>query len=164
MEQSEGQIFNMKKYALMAAVVLAGLTTEAQVQRKPAVKDTTQSGAIAEKPGKMGHHNNRKGMMKELNLTKEQKATLKYGHEKAKAEKMAIQGDSTLSPAARKEKMKQLKMERKKTLDAVLTPEQKEKMKALQQEKRKEHPGKAHHKPQDNQPAPQKATAGSTTE
>lgn len=148
----------------MAAIVLAGISTEAQVQRKPAVKDTTQSGAVAAKPGKMGHHDNRKGMMKELNLTKEQKATLKAGHEKAKAEKMAIQSDSTLSPTARKEKMKQLKMERNKNLDAVLTPEQKEKRKALQQEKRKEHLGKPHRQQPANTPAPQKATAGSTTE
>jgi len=71
----------------------------------------------------------KKEMMKELNLTKEQRGQMKEFHQSMKQKKEEINNDNTLTEAQKADKMKELHKEQKDKVNTILTPEQKEKMK-----------------------------------
>jgi Spy/CpxP family protein refolding chaperone len=93
----------------------------AQVKREVNPSQTSQSNAVQK--------NKKKEMMKELNLTKEQRGQMKEFHKSMKQKKEDINNDNTLTEAQKKDKMKELHKEQKEKMKAILTPEQKEKMK-----------------------------------
>lgn len=122
----------MKKifFALLTTVIV--FTANAQVQRKratqPASDSTTAINANENRQGK-------KEMLKELNLTKEQKVKMKELRQKGKTKMVEIQNDSKLSDADRQTKLRALKAEQLKKTMALLNDEQKEKMKQMRKEK-----------------------------
>lgn len=75
----------------------------------------------------------RKEMMKQLHLTKQQKQELKSFHKSTKQEREAVKNNTTLTKEQRQEKIQQLRRERHDKLESILTPEQKQKLKQMQE-------------------------------
>jgi|GEM_PF-1070703 len=115
---------NTMKLIYLLAILLLVLTT-GQAQQK---RDTVHAPATEKKTK----------IKNELGLSKKQKATLKASKNDFKAEKLKVESDTKLTAEQKEAKIKELKEDKKKTLDATLTPEQKEKAKALKAEKKKE--------------------------
>ena len=90
------------------------------------------------------HHGKQGEMMKELNLTAEQKAKLKTIHEAEKKEMQALKADGKSD--ADKDARKEIHEKYKTQLQSVLTEDQKAKMKEGRKEDRGERFGKADHK------------------
>jgi protein CpxP len=93
----------------------------AQVKREVNPSQATQVDTMRK--------NKNKEMMKELNLTKEQRGQMKEFHQSMKQKKEEINNDNTLTEEQKKAKMKELHKEQKEKMNAILTPEQREKMK-----------------------------------
>lgn len=128
----------MRKIFLSATFLLAITVTQAQVRRagRPAMaKDST--GAVTGMRGGADRQD-RKEMMRELGLSKEQKLKFRDMQRDNKAKREAIENDEKLSDTERKEKLRALKLEQMKATDNILNDEQKEKMKKMRREKMKE--------------------------
>jgi len=118
----------MKKYIVIIVAMITGLTTTAQIQRtvvkqKPDSTSSVQVPAQNNKPGKE--------IFRELDLSKEQKLKLREINQSMKASKDALESDTTLNEAARKEKLKALRKEHATKVQAILTEEQKIKFRQL---------------------------------
>lgn len=81
-----------------------------------------------------GRHDKDK-MMKELNLSKEQKAQLKAQHQDMKAKREALKAQDNITVKEMREKQAALKAEQKAKMDAVLTADQRTKMEELKRQK-----------------------------
>jgi Spy/CpxP family protein refolding chaperone len=92
-----------------------------QVSRKENPSQATESNA--------GQKAKKKQMMKDLDLTKEQRGQMKEFHKSIKEKKETINNDPSLTEVQKKEKMKDLHKEQKEKMNTILTPEQKEKLK-----------------------------------
>ncbi len=79
---------------------------------------------------------NRKQMMKELNLSKEQKIQLKEARRASKAKKETIENDDKLGKEEKEAQLKTLREEQAKGTMDVLNDEQKEKIKRRMKEKK----------------------------
>ena len=100
-----------------------------QVQRKTrplGLKDTVEVVKGSDEMDK-------KEMMRELNLTREQKIKMKEIRQSGKAKKETIDNDDTLTPEQKKEKLKELRKEQLQKVQAILTVEQREQMRAMRQ-------------------------------
>ena len=117
----------MKKIlALSFAAAIFTFTASAQKERN------TEGNA------KMERHNGKheKGkMLKELNLSKEQKAELKVQHQNMKAKREALKAQDNLSVKEMREKQQALKAEQKSKMENLLTAEQKTKMAEMKKQK-----------------------------
>ena len=124
----------MKKPILAA---LAALTLSFAVVAAP---HTAQAA-----PGAPGHHGGGKlkKLSNELELTDAQKAQLRPILMGAHQQAEAIKGDTTLTPEARKTKMRELGRSTRQQMQAILTPEQREKLKAIRQEHHEQNRPKA---------------------
>jgi Spy/CpxP family protein refolding chaperone len=126
----------MKKMMSMMALVLLSAFSFAQVQRSKtttlARPDSTLTGTEKGKAGGMG----KKQMMKDLNLSKEQKMKLKELRQSAQAKKQAIENDDKLSAPEKESKLKELHKEQAKNTMSILSPEQKVKMLKMRKEKK----------------------------
>lgn len=121
----------MKKLFLLSLFACSlALGSQAQVSRpaKPSQKMQSDSSR------KMHMQ-----QMKELNLTKEQKAQMKSMHQDAKSQREAIQNDASLTPDQKKAKMKDMEQSFKSKRNTILTPDQITKMKEM---KKQNHKGK----------------------
>lgn len=78
-----------------------------------------------------------------LGLTDAQKAQLKPILQNAGQQAKAIKADTSLTPQARQDKMKDLRKSTKQQMMAVLTPDQRQKLKAMRQQRRAAKGGKA---------------------
>jgi Spy/CpxP family protein refolding chaperone len=123
----------MKKISILVVMVAAIFTASAQIQRnvvkKPTTTDSTQKNqATAEwqKP-------NRKALLKELDLTKEQKLKIKDVRSKNQADEDAINSDPKLTDDEKKQKIRQIKKQHLLQVQALLTNEQKEKFKKMKE-------------------------------
>ena len=87
--------------------------------------------------GRKHGNKDRRQMMKDMNLSKQQKQEMKAFMKNNKAKKEAIQNDKSLSAQDRKMKMMQLRKEQQEKMSTILTPEQREKMKNKMMEERK---------------------------
>lgn len=76
-------------------------------------------------------NDSRKEILKELDLGKEQKVTLKEINQSMKVSKEAIENNKELSDGQKKEKLKALKKEQMTKIQSVLTEEQKIKFREL---------------------------------
>ena len=113
----------MKKLlALSLAGCMFCLAVSAQTERPAAPANASKEGRHHHK-GKHERHE----MMKQLNLTKEQKAQMKAQHKEMKAKKEALKSQG-LSADEMKQKQKALHEEQKSKMQTILTPEQKAKM------------------------------------
>lgn len=113
----------MKLTYLLVFLLFAVTATQAQQKR-----DTLHHASTAKKAK----------MKDELGLNKKQEADVKASKKEYKTEKEKVKNDTKLTEAQKDEKIKALKADKKKKVDATLTPEQKEKAKALKAEKKKE--------------------------
>ncbi len=119
----------MKKTLLGALAAVALGTTFALSQ--PTFAGTTTpptppSGAQA------GHHGGKMGkIIKELNLTDDQKAQIKTILQNARPQVQGVRQDTTLTPDQKKAKLKEINKSTRQQILALLTPEQKAKLQEL---------------------------------
>jgi Spy/CpxP family protein refolding chaperone len=108
----------MKK--IIVALALCGvfiIGAQAQVKREADPLQMTQS---KQKKGKL---------IKDLDLTKEQRSQIKEFHKAINQQKESIANDNTLSDEQKKSKLKELRKDERKKINSILTLEQKEKLK-----------------------------------
>lgn len=123
----------MKKTISLAALLISfSLVSTAQIQRTVAPKPKKDSIIN----NMQGETVNRKQMMKELNLTREQRGKMKEAMQDVKTKKDAIDADTTLSTAARQQKMRELRKTQMEKMNDILTPEQKEKFRKIRLDKK----------------------------
>jgi len=126
----------MKKIVLMMTLVFLTAFSFAQVQRNKANSlakaDSASSGTEKRKTAGM----DKKQMLKELDLSREQKIKLKELRQSMKQKKEAIENDDKLSDPEKQTKLKELRQEQAKNTMSILTPEQKVKMLKLRKEKK----------------------------
>ncbi|MGC4104521.1 hypothetical protein [Ferruginibacter sp.] len=122
----------MKKTTLLAAALIMFTVSFAQVQRKRAVaaNDSTAAPATGASRGE------KMKMMRELNLTKEQKGKLKEIRQSGQEKKQAIENDASLTPDQKQAKLKALKKEQAKSTMGILSDEQKQKMMQMRKDKK----------------------------
>lgn len=128
----------MKKIVFIVLMICSVSISFAQVKRvKPVAQpqDTSNAGANTHSAGQ------KKALMRELNLSKEQKGKLKEIKQAHKVQIDEVQNDAKLSAEEKKAKLKALKMEQLKKTMAVLNEEQKAKMKAMRSQNKKEGKG-----------------------
>jgi hypothetical protein len=126
----------MKEISFLLAFTLVISYSFAQVQRNvksvapvgSAVVVTTESTADAN-GGKMK-------IMKELNLTKEQKSKLKELKQDGKEKKDVIQNNGTLKAEEKEARLKELRKEQAKNTLDILNEEQKEQLKKMRKDKK----------------------------
>ncbi len=118
----------MRQTLQLLLLVFVTLSTSAQIQRTPA-KQKADSSAQMTRPDETT--NNRMQIFKELNLTKEQKITMKDLRDQHKDAKDAIENDSTLSYEQKNEKLKQLKKQQAAKIQEILTEEQRVKFREI---------------------------------
>ncbi len=129
----------MKKLlALSFAACIFTFAASAQTDRTTAAPAQTQERHH-------GKHDKDK-MMKDLNLTKEQKAQMKAQHKEMKAKRDALKGQDNLTVKEMREKQSALRAEQKSKMDGILTTDQKTKMDAMRKQKMAERgkDGKGH--------------------
>lgn len=137
----------MKKGTLFLASTLISLLSIAQVQRTGTPSRKTDSVATAQGTNNTGNDMNKKKMMRELDLTKEQKIKLKEAREANKSKQEAISNDDKLTPEQKDAKMRELRRTQAQNMQGILNEEQKAKMKAMRQEMFKKRQGRS---PQQN--------------
>ena len=120
----------MKYPFIILALLLGNLSLSAQIER-PEVgkKDTIPFTASNEKKNKQSQ----KDRLKELDLTKEQKAKVKEIRQAGKSAKEAIENNTQLLEEEKKKQLRNLQKTQAQKVQAILTPEQREKFKASKQ-------------------------------
>ncbi|MBA2248750.1 MAG: hypothetical protein H0W12_01000 [Chitinophagaceae bacterium] len=114
----------MKKIlGIIVCTVLFFASTNAQVKMADNVNTRDHASHQANKTHK-------KALMKELNLSKQQKSQMKQMHKSMKPQKKAIMENASLSAEQKKEQLKQLRMGQRNKMSSILTPEQLAKWKA----------------------------------
>lgn len=117
----------MKKlFALAFAASIFNFAATAQTERVMVPGEKHQRHAGKEEKMKM---------MKELNLTKEQKAQLKAGHKEMKAKHEALKAQDNITVKEMKERRAALKAEQRSRMDAILTPDQRIKMAEIRKQR-----------------------------
>ena len=126
----------MKKIGVMMAFVFLAALSFAQVQRNKtsnlAKTDSTVTGTEKRKATGM----DKKQMMRELDLSREQKIKFKELRQSMKQKKEAIENDDKLSGPEKEAKLKELRQEQAKNTMSILTPEQKVKMLKMRKDKK----------------------------
>ena len=125
----------MKIPGLILVLLFSSIISLAQVERVPAKQADSVINKSAvntkDKPGK-------KDLVKELDLSREQKIKIKEIRQSGKAKKDAIENNDQLSTSEKKTQLREQQKEQAKNIQAILTEEQKEKFKTKRQEARKE--------------------------
>ena len=117
----------MKKLlALSFAAVILSSAAFAQTERK------------VDKQAKMERHNgkhDKNKMLKDLNLSAEQKAQLKTQHQEMKAKREALKVQDNITVKEMRERQAALQAEQKAKMESLLTAEQKTKMAEMKKQK-----------------------------
>ncbi len=125
----------MKTSVIILILLFSSLLSFAQIERVPAKRpDSVTNNATvnsADKPGK-------KDLVKELDLTREQRIKLKEIRQSNKAKKDSIENNDQLSDTEKKTRLRDLQKEQAQSIQGILTGEQKEKLKNKRKEARKE--------------------------
>jgi Spy/CpxP family protein refolding chaperone len=126
----------MKKICSVITFVFLAACSFAQVQRNKATTLTRpdSTGTVAEK--RKGNGMDKKQMMKDLDLSREQKIKFKELRQSMKEKKEAIESDDKLSGPEKEAKLKELRKEQAKNTMSILTPEQKVKMLKMRKDKK----------------------------
>ncbi len=128
----------MKKMFVSIVITIVAFISQAQVERivKPRINGQvdSMSNLVRNQVPDISGTSSRKNMIRDLNLTREQKLKLKEFREQRNMKKDAITIDSTLSPEQKAAQLKELKRVQARHMQSILDPEQKEKIKAMQQE------------------------------
>ncbi len=111
----------MKKISILVSIffLLSG-KINAQIQRRV----NPSQGVVSDTLQK----NNRREMLSELNLTKDQISKIKELKSTMKQKRDEINNDQTLTDDQKKGKLKDLRIEQKENLGTILTPDQLEKL------------------------------------
>ena len=112
----------MKKYIGIVLLMMAGFDSFAQIQRT-VVKQKNDS-TVTEQVNTKGD-GAKKQMLRELDLTRDQRAKMKEINQSMKASKGAIENDPALSEKQKKQKLKAFRQEQVAKIQAILTEEQK---------------------------------------
>jgi Spy/CpxP family protein refolding chaperone len=127
----------MKSPGLVLILLFSSLISFAQVERKPS--PAKQADSVSNNPGgNKTDKGSRKDLVKELDLSKEQKGKLKEIRQANMAKKEAIENNSQLSETEKKKQLRDLQKEQAQNILAILTDEQKEKFKASRKKAMKE--------------------------
>ena len=117
----------MKKLlALSFAAAILTFTASAQTERK------------VDNKAKMERHNgkhDKNKMLKDLNLSDEQKAQLKTQHQEMKSKREALKAQDNITVKEMREKQAALQAEQKAKMESLLTAEQKSKMAEIKKQK-----------------------------
>lgn len=127
----------MKTPLFIGWFLLISFISFSQVERKPAPARQPDSVAPNQASVKTDKAS-RKDLMRDLDLTRDQKIKLKEIRENGKAKKEAIENNSQLTEPEKKTRLWELQKEQAKSIQAILTDEQKEKFKAKRREAMKE--------------------------
>lgn len=119
----------MKKFLLPVMLLLA-VNAAGQIRRPSTLKMKGDSAVTRQDSGSPS----RRDMLKELDLTKEQRQRMKVLRNEAETKKQEIDNDNTLSDIERKQRLRSLRMAQQDSISRVLTPEQFEKFKAMRKE------------------------------
>ncbi len=120
----------MKKIGIFLTLFFISFFSFSQVQR--AATPSKQSDAAATQPGDNNPEKmNRRKMMRELNLTKEQRSKLKEIRQSNMSKKDAITNDDKLTDEQKEAKLRELKRGQAQSTMTILNDEQKAKMKAM---------------------------------
>lgn len=130
-------IFLLLIIAATGTVAIAQDSTSTKAKHPKAKQGMAKQGTA--KQGK-------KQKKDDLNLTKDQQTKIKATNKKYKFESQRIKKDSSLTDSQRKAKLKDLKKEKKKETDTVLTAEQKNKL--------KQHKTPKKNSPENSKPSP----------
>ncbi len=117
----------MKRGVLVPALTLISLLSFAQVERKTVVKDQADSVSTASFKEQAGK-NDRKQMIKDLHLTREQQAKMKEIHQSGRSKKEALLNDNKLTNDERQVKLRALQKEQFDSTMRILNDEQQQKM------------------------------------
>ena len=135
----------MKKGSIFFALTFISVMSIAQVQRAvtpPKATSPVSNINIQNTPGADAVDNmNKKRMMRELNLTREQKIKFKEFRQSNKAKREAISNDEKMTADQKEASLKALKREQTQNIQTILTAEQKAKMQAMRQERKKKATG-----------------------
>ena len=117
----------MKKLlALSFAAAILTFTASAQTERNTESKEKRERHSARHEKGKM---------LKELDLSKEQKAQLKVQHQEMKAKREALKTQDNITVKEMREKQAALQAEQKSKMESLLTAEQKTKMFEMKKQK-----------------------------
>jgi len=122
--------------AFMAGMMVGAPTSHA-AQTAPAAQEHGAMGGSM--MGPMTPENRLKMLSEKLNLTEDQQAKLKPILEDQSKQMKAIHDDSSLAPADRQAKMKELHDSSVEKMNAILTPDQQVKWKQMRQEMMEKH-------------------------
>lgn len=117
----------MKRGVLVPALTLISLLSFAQVERKTVLKDQADSVSTASFKEQAGK-NDRKQMIKDLHLTREQQAKMKEIHQSGRSKKEALLNDNKLTNDERQVKLRALQKEQFDSTMRILNDEQQQKM------------------------------------
>jgi DNA-directed RNA polymerase subunit H (RpoH/RPB5) len=111
----------MKKLSILVSIffLLSG-KINAQIQRQVNPSQAVVSDTLQK--------NNKREVLNELNLTKDQKDKIKELQRTMKQKRDDINNDQTLTDDQKKGKLKDLRIEQKENLGTILTPDQLEKL------------------------------------
>lgn len=123
----------MKKGAIFSVFILLSFLSYAQIERKvtPA-KQADSSFNRQEQPGEM----DRKDMMRELHLTKEQKGKMKELHQSGKSRREAIFNDDKLTKEEKQTQLRTLQKEQLQGTMNILNEEQRQELQRMRSEMR----------------------------
>ncbi|MEI2749483.1 MAG: hypothetical protein V9E88_12060 [Ferruginibacter sp.] len=121
----------MKKTAFLILLVTASISGFSQVRRESGntINDSIITVADANKDKR-----SKREMMKELNLTRDQRQKLKEAKSSNQSAKAAIENDNTLTADQKKVKLRELRKAQLEKLKTILSPEQIEKLRKMRQE------------------------------
>ena len=120
----------MKKITVVIILSLAGFMSFAQVKRKVAPSGNTTTSTMND----TARRGNGQGLRRELGLTKEQQLKMKDLREANRIQRDAFMNDTKLTEQEKHDKMKALRAEQEKNIDAILTEDQRVKMAEMRKE------------------------------
>lgn len=120
----------MKKTAFLILLVTISVSCFSQVRRESnKMKNDSITVADVTKDKR-----SKREMMKELNLTRDQKQKLKEAKSGNQSAKAAIENDNTLTADQKKVKLRELRKAQLQKMKTILTPEQFEKLRKMKQD------------------------------
>ena len=131
------KFIKMKFPGLVLILLISSQISFAQVERKTFPAKQADSVSISSGSNKT-EKLSRKDIIKELDLTREQKIKLKGIRQDNMAKQGAIENNSQLSGSEKKMQLRALQKEQAQNIQAILTEEQKEKFKSIRQKEKKE--------------------------
>ena len=129
----------MKKWSIALLISIVTMASFAQVQRNvTAKKDSTEMGM----PGEITNNENgqskkedKRQMIRSLNLSKEQRQKFKEIRQENKEKKESISSNDQLTESQKKDQLKELHKEAAMNMNSLLSEEQRDKVKAMRKEK-----------------------------